>query len=144
MLLLEAINLEIKYMIITECSKLNFANIHDISINSFHHINIKYCVFTNSFYNIFWNVCPYIKFSTQIVTKQWLNLFSSGINGFHVKLSFELYPWTVTVVLFTEIKESIILMFCCWYHANLGELIDFYSPWNHQKTRAFLIISGGT
>ena len=26
---------------------------------------------------------------------------------------------------------------------NLSELIDFYSPWNHQKTIGFLMISGG-
>ena len=25
---------------------------------------------------------------------------------------------------------------------NLSELIDFYSPWNHQKTIGFLVISG--
>ena len=26
---------------------------------------------------------------------------------------------------------------------NLSELIDFYPPWNHQKTYGFLMISGG-
>ena len=25
----------------------------------------------------------------------------------------------------------------------LSELINFYSPWNHQKTYGFLMISGG-
>ena len=27
---------------------------------------------------------------------------------------------------------------------ELGELIDFYFPWNHQKTIGFVIVSGGT
>ena len=27
-------------------------------------------------------------------------------------------------------------------HLILGELINFYSPWNHQKTYGFLMISG--
>ena len=26
--------------------------------------------------------------------------------------------------------------------ANLGQLINFYSPWNHQKTNSFLMIPG--
>ena len=30
-----------------------------------------------------------------------------------------------------------------WYSANLGELINFYYPWNHQKTISFLMILGG-
>ena len=29
------------------------------------------------------------------------------------------------------------------YWPNLSELINFYSPWNHQKTRDFLIIQRG-
>ena len=29
---------------------------------------------------------------------------------------------------------GIVSKFCFWYQANLSELIDFYSPWNHQKT----------
>ena len=28
--------------------------------------------------------------------------------------------------------------------ANLRELINFYSPWAHQKANGFLMISGGT
>ena len=29
------------------------------------------------------------------------------------------------------------------YMENLSELINFYSPWNHQKTDGFMMISGG-
>ena len=27
--------------------------------------------------------------------------------------------------------------------ANLNELTNYYSPWNHQKTYGFVVISGG-
>ena len=33
--------------------------------------------------------------------------------------------------------------FCFWHLANLSKLINFYFPWNQQKTMGFLMISGG-
>ena len=38
---------------------------------------------------------------------------------------------------------GIVSKFFFKYYVNLSELINFYSPWNHQKTVGFLMISGG-
>ena len=38
---------------------------------------------------------------------------------------------------------GIVTKFCAEYLANLSELINFSFPWNHQKTKGFLMISGG-
>ena len=44
-----------------------------------------------------------------------------------------------------NVKKSIgiVFKFCFQHKANLSELINFYSPRNHQKAAVFLMISGG-
>ena len=34
----------------------------------------------------------------------------------------------------STIYKRIVAKFGFWYEANLSELINFYFPWNHQKT----------
>ena len=38
--------------------------------------------------------------------------------------------------------SSIISKFCFYYYANLRELINFYFPWNYQKTYGYIILGG--
>ena len=38
---------------------------------------------------------------------------------------------------------GIVSKFFFYYQTNLSELINFYSPWNYQKTIGFMMISGG-
>ena len=43
----------------------------------------------------------------------------------------------------SSILKVIVSKFRFSYYANLSELINFYSPWNHEKTVDFLMILGG-
>ena len=56
----------------------------------------------------------------------------------------ESWFWASSVkILFDDrILSSIISKFCFYYYANLRELINFYSPWNYQKTYGYIILGG--
>ena len=38
-------------------------------------------------------------------------------------------------------KDLLIIKCRFKYQVNLSELINFYSPWNHQKAYSFLMVS---
>ena len=42
-----------------------------------------------------------------------------------------------------QFEKGIVSKFRSQCEANLSELINSYSPWNHKKTLDFLINSGG-
>ena len=68
--------------------------------------------------------------------------------NFRKKMDLSLYYFHV--IIYNPVKQKgaidvseVSSNFCFWYSANLGKLINFYCPWNHQKTISFLMILGG-
>ena len=47
-------------------------------------------------------------------------------------------PWKVLWKSFRDLLQILLL-----HQAHLSKLINFYSPWNHQKIHGFLMISAG-
>ena len=51
--------------------------------------------------------------------------------------------YLVNVQNFWNLFQEIASKFRVYNRASLGELINYNSPWNHQKICGFLMISGG-